>query len=107
MGLGQAVKEALWLKGLVSELGLHKERDETMTIFSDSMGGIDLAKTTRHHDWTKHIDIRHHFLREHVENRNIELVHVKTEFMWADTLTKLLGRVKFMACRDGMGLMEV
>jgi hypothetical protein len=106
MALGQAVKEALWLKGLMSELGF--KRDEgTLTILSDSMGGIDLAKTTRHHDRTKHIDIRHHFLREHVENQSIKLVHVKTEFMWADTLTKPLGRVKFVACRDGMGLLEV
>ena len=106
MALGQAVKEALWIKGLVSELGF-KEGNATMTILSDSMGGIDLAKTTKHHDRTKHIDIRHHFLREHIENKNVELIHVKTEFMWADTLTKPLGRIKFMACRDSMGLSEV
>ena len=106
MALGQAVKEALWIKGLVNELGF-EEGSGTMTILSDSMGSIDLAKTTKHHDRTKHIDIRHHFLREHVEKGDVELIHVKTEFMWADTLTKPLGRVKFMACRDGMGLSEV
>lgn len=107
MALGQAVKEALWIKGLMGELELKKNEKGTLTILSDSMGGIDLAKTTRHHDRTKHIDVRHHFLREHVENRDVELVHVRTEFMWADTLTKPLGRVKFVACPDGMGLHEV
>ena len=116
MGLGQATKEALWIMGLMEGLGMKKyvsisvfssnQRDLT-TIFSDSMGAIDLAKTTKHHDRTKHIDVRHHFLREHVEKGHVAFQHVRTEFMWADIMTKALGKIKFMACRDGMGIQEV
>jgi len=99
MGLGQATKEALWIMGLMEGLGMKKyvsisvfssnQRDLT-TIFSDSMGAIDLAKTTKHHDRTKHIDVRHHFLREHVEKGHVAFQHVETEFMWADIMTKAL-----------------
>jgi hypothetical protein len=116
MGLGQALKELLWIKGLLKGLGMldhlsvsvySKNKRDMATIFSDSMGAIDLSKTTKHHDRTKHIDVRHHFLREHVENGNVSFQHVGTQSMWADTMTKPLGRVKFIACRDAMGLGEV
>ncbi len=116
MGLGQATKEALWIKELMEGLGmkdyvsisvLSSNKKDLATIFSDSMGAIDLAKTTKHHDRTKHIDVRHHFLREHVEQGHVAFQHVKTESMWADIMTKALGRIKFIACRDGMGIQEV
>ena len=116
MALGQALKELLWIKGLLKGLGMldhlsvsvySKNKKDMATIFSDSMGAIDLSKTTKHHDRTKHIDVRHHFLREHVENGNVSFQHVGTQSMWADTMTKPLGRVKFIACRDAMGLGEV
>ena len=116
MGLGQATKEALWIKELMEGLGmkeyvsisvLSSNKKDLATIFSDSMGAIDLAKTTKHHDRTKHIDVRHHFLREHVEQGHVAFQHVKTESMWADIMMKALGRIKFIACRDGLGIQEV
>nr|GEX24968.1 copia protein [Tanacetum cinerariifolium] len=42
--------------------------------------------------WSKHIDIRYHFIKEHVENGVIELYFVNTEYQLADLFTKALGR---------------
>nr|GFB14407.1 uncharacterized mitochondrial protein AtMg00810-like [Tanacetum cinerariifolium] len=42
--------------------------------------------------WSKHIDIRYHFIKEHVENEVIKLYFVNTEYQLADIFTKALGR---------------
>ena len=49
---------------------------------------------------TKHIDIRHHFLREHVENGTIVIKPVGTKDQLADVMTKVLGRQEFTRFRD-------
>ncbi|GKC53924.1 hypothetical protein Tco_1076669 [Tanacetum coccineum] len=45
--------------------------------------------------WSKHIDIRHHFIREQVEKGVVELYFVRTEYQLADIFTKALPRERF------------
>jgi hypothetical protein len=78
-----------------------------ITIFGDNKGALDLAKTTKHHDRTKHIAIRFHFLCEHVKKGTVVFVHVPTTHMWADILTKPLGLIQFKACRHGLGMGDI
>nr|GEU32990.1 hypothetical protein [Tanacetum cinerariifolium] len=54
--------------------------------------------------WSKHIDIRYHFIKEHVENWVIELYFVNTEYQLADLFTKALGReiIEFLINKLGM-----
>nr|GEV26001.1 retrovirus-related Pol polyprotein from transposon TNT 1-94 [Tanacetum cinerariifolium] len=54
--------------------------------------------------WSKHIDIRYHFIKEHVENGVIELYFVNTEYQLADIFTKALGRerIEFLINKLGM-----
>nr|GEX20848.1 retrovirus-related Pol polyprotein from transposon TNT 1-94 [Tanacetum cinerariifolium] len=54
--------------------------------------------------WSKHIDIRYHFIKEHVENEVIELYFVNTEYQLVDLFTKSLGieRIKFLINKLGM-----
>jgi hypothetical protein len=47
------------------------------------------------HSRTKHIEVRHHFLRDNVEKGNIDLIHVPTKKQLADTLTKPLDQDTF------------
>ena len=61
-------------------------------LLSDSKGAIDLAKNPEFHPRSKHIDIRHHFIREHIANKAVKMIHINTEIMAADVLTKPLGR---------------
>ena len=55
----EAVKKALWLKGLVAELGLSQK---SVPIHCDSSSAIHLCKNPAHREKTKHIDIKLHFI---------------------------------------------
>jgi hypothetical protein len=106
LAMGQTVREALWIQELMQSLRL-LGANEPVIVFSDSKGALDLSKTTKHHDRTKHINVRHHFLRQHIEDGRIRFIHTPTEFMLADAMTKPLGKEKLAACRDGMGIVEL
>ncbi|GJQ99892.1 retrovirus-related pol polyprotein from transposon TNT 1-94 [Tanacetum coccineum] len=56
------------------------------------------------HSRSKHIDIRHHFIREQVENRVVELYFVETNYQLADILTKALPRERFEFLLPRLGM---
>ena len=49
----------------------------TLTLYCDNMSVINISKNHVQHSWTKHIDIRHHFIMELVEDKVIVLEHVE------------------------------
>ena len=74
---------------------LHFAQDGPTKIYEDNQGAIAMSENPVHHKRTKHIDIRHHFIRERVESGDVKLVYVPTDRQIADILTKPLDRVKF------------
>ena len=58
MALTEAVKEALWLLGLVRELKIDQEQ---IVVFCDNQRAIQLSKNQVFHEKTKHIDIKASF----------------------------------------------
>ncbi|KAK6123380.1 hypothetical protein DH2020_042881 [Rehmannia glutinosa] len=88
----EALKEALWLKGLVSEIGFLKQK---VVVFSDSQSGIQLCKNLVFHDRTKHIDVRFHFIRDIVSKGLICLEKVASQYNPVDMGTKCLPLSKF------------
>jgi hypothetical protein len=73
----------------------------------DNKAAIALAKNPVHHDRSKHIDVKFHFIREHVEKGRVELVYVGTQDQLADILTKALGRVRFIELRQKLGVVVI
>ena len=71
-----------------------QESVEPVVVHVDNKGAIDLAKNPVHHDRSKHIDIKYHFIRDCVKNNNIQIVHVPTVENVADLMTKPATRVK-------------
>lgn len=71
---------------------------------SDNTSAIDLSKSTGYHARTKHIDIRHHFVRQRISYGQVEIQHVGTERMIADVLTKSLFKPKHLEFANGLGL---
>ncbi len=69
--------------------------DPTVSLKSDNQGSLALAHTPVFHARTKHIDIHHHYIRDEVEAKRIELTYVTTGEMIADSLTKALTHAKF------------
>ncbi|KAJ4726034.1 Retrovirus-related Pol polyprotein from transposon TNT 1-94 [Melia azedarach] len=94
MALTEAAKEEIWLKGLVSDLGLHHDQ---AIVYCDSLSAICLAKDQVHHERTKHIDVRYHFLRS---EKRIKVNKVGTADNPADMFTKPVPHSKFQHCLD-------
>ena len=98
MALSLAVKELIWIYMLLKTIGVKVEKP--CIVYEDNQSTMKVAENATALKRSKHIDIRHHFLREHIDNGLIKLVHVATEDQLADVMTKILGRVKFEKFRD-------
>ena len=59
-------------------------------IFEDNQGAVQLSQNPVSNSNSKHIDVRHHFLRELVRQGDISVSHVSSEHQHADILTKAL-----------------
>ena len=73
----------------------------------DSMSALALSKNPVFHEWSKHINIQYHFIRECLEIGSISAEFVSTKDQLADILTKALGRVKFQELRAKIGMVQI
>jgi len=107
VALAAATQESLWLRQLFSDLKIKHE--SAMIIYEDNQSAICIAKNPKDHSKTKHIDIKFHFVRDHVENKNITLKYCCTDEMLADIFTKGLTTEKFTNLRMliGVGAVKV
>ena len=96
--------QLLWLKQQLEDYGV---KLDTLEIKCDNTSAINVSKNPVHHSRTKHIDVRHHFLRDHVEKGNIMLTHCRTEEQLADIFTKGLSRLPFQHLRVRLGLIPM
>lgn len=103
MSLSSCVQEALWLKQFHEDLW-PLLKNETMVIYSDNQSSIKLSGTDGYHSRTKHIDVRHHFVRDKVHEGAIDVRYVQTDMMVADALTKATSLPKLAFCSRMMGL---
>ena len=75
-------------------------------LLCDNESAIKLANNPVQHSRTKHIDIRHHFLREHEAKRDIALSHVSTDKQLADIFTKTLDEQRFCFLRSELNILD-
>ena len=67
---------------------------------------INLSKNLIQHPKTKHMEIKHHFLRDHVQKGDIALEFASAEKQLADTFTKPFCKQKFSKIRHELGMMK-
>ena len=72
----------------------------------DNTSAINLSKNSIQYSRMKYIDIRHHFIRDHVQNENIILEFVPTKNQLADIFTKPLNADRFEQIRGELGLCD-
>ena len=87
---------------LLSSLGY--EQNGPTVLYEDNQEAIALAKNPTNHARSKHIDIRHHYIRQEVSAKNIEIAYCSTVDMVADVLTKGLSKEKFQTLRKMLGV---
>ena len=93
--------QLLWIKQQVKDFGIETS---CIPILCDNTSAINMAKNPVQHKRTKHIDVRHHFLRDNVEKGNIIMEFCKTENQVSDIFPKALGRESFQKNRLELGL---
>lgn len=103
LALSEATKEALYLKELLNEIGL---KCESVQIYNDSQSAQKLATNFGFHSRTKHIDVRHHFIKQKIQEGEIEIEYMPTEEMPADVLTKGLSVNKHNQCIEALGMIR-
>ncbi|WVZ51786.1 hypothetical protein U9M48_002896 [Paspalum notatum var. saurae] len=89
--------QLLWMKATLSDFSL---RFGKIPLLVDSTSAISVAKNPVLHSRTKHIEVRLHFLRDHYEKGDIDLVHVASENQLADIFTKPLEFGAFVRLRE-------
>ena len=92
VGATPAVQEILWLRDLLQELEVADDSPSVLNM--DNRGAVYLTRGGGDSNKTKHINIRYHFIRSHVEQKRIKVQYTPTDEMVADILTKNLGRSK-------------
>jgi hypothetical protein len=70
----------------------------------DSSSVIYLAHNPVFHGRAKHIKVRHHFLRDHVEKGDIEMKFIDTEMQLTDIFTKPLNSSRFASLPAELGV---
>ena len=98
MAASEAAKEAIHLASLCAELGMGS--DEPTELNLDNRSAIDVAYNPEHHGRMKHVDRRHFYIRELVEERRLRVPFVSSENNLADFFTKALSASVFFPLRD-------
>ena len=99
-----AAKEVIWIQSFVLEI--QQDQSGPIDLLCDNQGAIALAKDNKFHVRTKHINLRHHFIREVVEEEKIKVTYIPTEENVADIFTKALARVKYKGFVEKLGLRD-
>nr|GEV11830.1 ribonuclease H [Tanacetum cinerariifolium] len=85
-------QKVLWMRTQLTDYGFFYDR---VSVYCDSKSAIVILCNLVQHTRTKHIDVRYHFIKDHVEKGTIELYFVGTEYQLADLFMKSLPEARF------------
>ena len=104
MAAGSCCAQILWLK---QQLRDYEINISEVPIFCDSSSAIAITQNPVLHTRCKHVDERHHFIRDHVEKKNVAIVKIHTDIQRADILTKPLVEERFKMLCGKLGLLNI
>ena len=91
IAVGHGGAQIIWLKHQLLAYGIKLSK---VPLYCDNTSAINLTKNPIQHSKTKHIEIRHHFVRDHVQKGDCEIQFVETENQLADLFTKSLAKAQ-------------
>ena len=101
---GACCAQILYIKQTLIDYGVVLEKKVPLLCYNES--AVKLANNVVQHSRTKHIDIYHHFLRDHVAKNDISLEDVRTEDQLVDIFTKPLDEATFCRLRNELNMLD-
>ncbi|GKC44186.1 retrovirus-related pol polyprotein from transposon TNT 1-94 [Tanacetum coccineum] len=92
VSLSACCAQVIWMRTQLLDYGYKYNR---IPMYCDSKSAIAISCNPVQHSKTKHIDIRYHFIKEHVEKGTVEIYFVRTEYQLVDLFTKALPKERF------------
>ncbi|GJY03840.1 hypothetical protein Tco_0369780, partial [Tanacetum coccineum] len=96
--------QILWERSQIRDYGFAFNK---IPMYCDNQSAIALCCNSVQHSRSKHIDIRHHFIKEQVERKVVELYFVETKYQLADIFTKALPRERFATLLPLLGVKQM
>ena len=103
--MAQGICEVLWIKSLLKDLKI--EQTDPMSLYCDNKAAISIAHNLVQYDWTKHVEIDRHFIKEKLSSGTICTPFVKSGDQVADVLTKGVGSRRFHLFLGKLGLRDM
>jgi hypothetical protein len=102
--VGVCCTQILYMKQTLLEYGVVLEK---VPLLCDNESAVKIPNNPVQHSYTKHNDIRHHFLRDHVAKGDIILEGVRSEDLLADIFTKPLDKTRFCMLRNELNILDL
>jgi hypothetical protein len=99
----QCCAQLLWMRQTLRDFGYNMSK---VPLLCDNESAIRLVDNPVEHSCTKHIDIRHHFLRDHQQKGDIDIYHISTENQLANIFTKPLDEKTFCRLRSELNILD-
>ncbi|KAK2983051.1 hypothetical protein RJ640_001868 [Escallonia rubra] len=104
-GIARGVCEALWLRLLLQDLGCVSK--QPIKLYCDNKVACDIAHNPVQHDRTKHVEIDIFFIKEKLDEKIVELPHIRSEDQLADILTKAISSREFLKLLSKLGIWDI
>ncbi|GJV25195.1 retrovirus-related pol polyprotein from transposon TNT 1-94 [Tanacetum coccineum] len=104
IALSGCCAQILWMRSQLRDYGFAFNK---IPMYCDNQSAIALCCNSVQHSRSKHIDIRHHFIKEQVERKVVELYFVETKYQLADIFTKALPRERFATLLPLLGVKQM
>jgi hypothetical protein len=101
---GNCCAQLLWMKQTLLD---YRISFKNIPLLCDNESAVKWATNPVQHSRTKHIDIRHHFLRDHVGKGDISVYSISTDDQLADIFTKPLDEARFCELRSEMNIIDL
>jgi hypothetical protein len=101
---GSCYAQLLWMKQILLNYGV---KFDCIPFLCDNESAVKIATNPVQDKRIKHIDIRHHFLRDHVSKSDIVMESVRTNDQLADIFTKPLDETRFCKLRSELNIIDL
>ena len=104
IALSSSTQEGIWLRNLLTSISFPP--NDPTTIKQDNQATITFSETNKISQRSKHIDVRHYFVKQAIEESQIMLEYIPSREKLADIFTKPLGKEQFEYLRPKLGVTQ-